>query len=588
MRKIITLLFCNLLLGRPYHCGVAMKKLNLLLSLALLFGAKAFAQDGKENKPSDLPRAPQQWAYTYEYDEDSDSVVKQYMEAHEFPDGRILVRGISTKRNDCGQVFALRNAYDAHILALDSDGTELCQATYHKDGYTSRNPYVLKNRQGEAFLLNAFNPDHDTCSLNYYRNFSPPIDHSILGLYKLNDDLSIAESYEWNIPIDTVEYDTLNAPCCGHIAPFSAIVDSEGYLVGAYTKAGSKVPHPAAKDSTIFFKMDFEGNVLKRAGYESTYSGSDLRAFYRFYHLVEADSGYIHYGLEGTVVNQEDRNVVYFDRDFNVVRTRRYLQAAGLPNIQGERWYFGDVNVVRSPHGTTYMTCEADEAEVGVGNYYVSVLYEFDDNSDSPAVVPIKRYAERKTKHFDMATLSKGVAIANDHSLFYVYSLNVGPTGNRDSWIMIDHLTPEFEVMDEVYYDLPGDLMHSEACSITATEDGGVLVELYGYDMTRPEIHYESVVKFPAEAFLGIDEAHANGLSLAIAYPNPGGNEMHIRTAVENAAVEVYDMNGRLVAQQPVTETETVLDATDWAAGTYVWKVISAGKDVESGKWVKE
>ena len=76
---------------------------------------------------------------------------------------------------------------------------------------------------------------------------------------------------------------------------------------------------------------------------------------------------------------------------------------------------------------------------------------------------------------------------------------------------------------------------------------------------------------------------------------------MHIRTAVENATVEVYDMNGRLVAQQPVTETETVLDATDWAAGTYVWKVVSgvstlrqssatAGSTtlVETGKWVKE
>ena len=93
-----------------------------------------------------------------------------------------------------------------------------------------------------------------------------------------------------------------------------------------------------------------------------------------------------------------------------------------------------------------------------------------------------------------------------------------------------------------------------------------------------------------ADSFWNVDEAHANGLSLAIAYPNPGGNEMHFRTAVENATVEVYDMNGRLVAQQPVTETETVLDATDWAAGTYVWKVVSTQttREIESGKWVKE
>ena len=549
-------------------------KNSIFFALALLFGAKAFAQFDDQKKVADLPRVPWQWTYTYEYDKNSDSVVKQYMEAHEFPDGRILVRGISIRRNDCGQVFALRNAYDAHILALDSDGTELCQATYHKDGYTSRNPRILKNQEGEAFLFTAFNPDHDTCSSNYYRNFVPPIDHSILGLYKLNDDLSIAESYEWDIPIDTVEYDTLNAPCCGLIAPFSAIIDSEGYLVGAYSRVGSRVPHPSAMDSTIFFKMDFMGNVLKRVGYETIHCGTDYKAFYRFYHLVEADDLYIYYGLEGEIVNQEDRNMVYLDKDFNVVRTRRYLQSSSLPGIEG-RWYFGNVNVVRSPGGTTYMTCEADECELGIGNYHVSVLYEFDDNSESPDVVPIKRYAERKTKKWDVATLSKGVAITNDNSLFYVYSLNVGVAGTLDSWIMIDHLTPEFEVIDEVYYDLPGDNMHSEACSITATEEGGALVELYGFCLNEPNIQYESVVKFPAEAFLGVEEAHANGLKVAIAYPNPGHDVLNIRTALLDARVEVYDANGRLVHSQGITENVTSINAEAWAEGVYVWKVYS-------------
>ena len=119
--------------------------------------------------------------------------------------------------------------------------------------------------------------------------------------------------------------------------------------------------------------------------------------------------------------------------------------------------------------------------------------------------------------------------------------------------------------------------------------DGSCVISTNGSIRNSSEyVISNAIFHIPAEAFLSVDEAHANGLSLAIAYPNPGGNEMHIRTTVENATVEVYDMNGRLVAQQPVTETETVLDATDWAAGTYVWKVISAGKDVESGKWVKE
>ena len=71
-------------------------------------------------------------------------------------------------------------------------------------------------------------------------------------------------------------------------------------------------------------------------------------------------------------------------------------------------------------------------------------------------------------------------------------------------------------------------------------------------------------------------------------YPNPGGNTLNICTALQNARVEVYDINGRLVHSQALTENVTAIDATDWAEGVYVWKVIVDGKEAEVGKWIKE
>ena len=97
-----------------------------------------------------------------------------------------------------------------------------------------------------------------------------------------------------------------------------------------------------------------------------------------------------------------------------------------------------------------------------------------------------------------------------------------------------------------------------------------------------------SVVKFPAEAFVGIEEAHDNGLKVAVAYPNPGKDVLNIRTALQNAHVEVCDMNGRLVHSQAITAHVTAIDAGDWAEGIYVWKVIANGKEAECGKWLKE
>ena len=71
-------------------------------------------------------------------------------------------------------------------------------------------------------------------------------------------------------------------------------------------------------------------------------------------------------------------------------------------------------------------------------------------------------------------------------------------------------------------------------------------------------------------------------------FPNPSHGIFNIYTALPNARVEVYDMNGRLIHSQALTENMTTIDATDWAEGVYVWKVISNGKLAETGKWIKK
>ena len=88
---------------------------------------------------------------------------------------------------------------------------------------------------------------------------------------------------------------------------------------------------------------------------------------------------------------------------------------------------------------------------------------------------------------------------------------------------------------------------------------------------------------------------------MAVAYPNPGKDVLNIRTGLKDAWVEVYDMNGRMVHRQDITENVTGIDATDWSEGVYVWKVYvsdggpSTGSGTassttlaETGKWVKE
>ena len=76
--------------------------------------------------------------------------------------------------------------------------------------------------------------------------------------------------------------------------------------------------------------------------------------------------------------------------------------------------------------------------------------------------------------------------------------------------------------------------------------------------------------------------------NVSAVYPNPGKDVLNIRTVLQNAHVEIYDLSGKLVHNQPITDNITTITTTSWPSGTYIWKVMSNGKEVESGKWIKQ
>ena len=146
----------------------------------------------------------------------------------------------------------------------------------------------------------------------------------------------------------------------------------------------------------------------------------------------------------------------------------------------------------------------------------------------------------------------------------------------------------------EYYYSI-GKEYNQLFNQIRYSKDDGVIMSGNVRYMINDEIYWEPyIVKFPASAFNpdNIEESHAHGLHLAVAYPNPGGDVMNIRTGLRNAVLTVYDINGRKVHEQEVIEDVTSVDASKWQSGTYIWKLGMRNeelgmKEVESGKWIK-
>ena len=94
--------------------------------------------------------------------------------------------------------------------------------------------------------------------------------------------------------------------------------------------------------------------------------------------------------------------------------------------------------------------------------------------------------------------------------------------------------------------------------------------------------------EFFLRVYWSVDGVDEGSICDIVAYPNPGSNTLNIRTALKNARVEVYDNSGRLIYSQALTEHVTAIDAGDWTEGVYAWKVMGNGKEVESGKWIKQ
>lgn len=546
------------------------KTLSLIIALALLMGAKAFAQE-----------LEWEWRGLTTNDE-----FYEINTPYETSDGRILVTGRTGYLEDC---YSFNRWYKPTptLMSLSSDGEELFQRQYHKDGYFTYVPYVLENSSGEVFLFITYSPHHDTCSPNYFRNFDPPTDHCIFGLYKLNDDLSIAESHELEIPIDTFEWRNNNQLMhynCGQLLPISAFVDDDGNIVGAYVRTVSYDPYkPRGYDSTVFFRMDFEGNILNHKSYCGNRSSGAMQRHLQS-HIVKADSLYLFYGYKYDIVGDES-NLAYLDHDFNLVRTRNFRHPSSVH--PATNFYFQSMSVVRSPHGTTYLTCALDSND---DNWYHAILYEYnDDVNGSGNYTPIVRYADRKSEGhcLDWPVDWSGVQVLGDSTIYYAYTLHQDWFQRGDSWIVIEHLTPEFNTISTVFFGEENDRKSYWAYGITATEDGGVVLVSWELDLLN-DVKMNVVRKYPANALVGIDEAHANGLKVAIAYPNPGKETLNIRTGLKDARVEVYDMSGRMVYGQEITEDVTSIDAEGWPAGVYVWRVMANGREAESGKWIKE
>jgi hypothetical protein len=179
-----------------------------------------------------------------------------------------------------------------------------------------------------------------------------------------------------------------------------------------------------------------------------------------------------------------------------------------------------------------------------------------------------------------------------DSSSFYI----VGTSGFQyysyptvNSSIFLTKADKDLNVLWEKFYG--GDAYYN-VFNVQTTSDGGCIIISARYDEQTQ--NYENdihILKVDSEGNLqtGIENEVITESEMLI-YPNPGAEELHIRTAIQSleGVFCLYDISGKLIINQQITETETQINTSDLSKGTYIYRYQRDGKTIENGKWLKK
>ena len=526
------------------------------LSLALLLSFSLFSQE---------------WEFVRTFDS-SDSIRPNSMQSlTELSSGDIIVNASWTDPAVNGV-----KSENPGIMKFSSDGVLQKEVYWSRFGYRSDDQYIIESPDHNIIVMGHFLPDRDPDCANFVLEGS---DKAYLYFYKMDSDLNMIDSVEYLIPLDTTnnaafyQAGTWQYPniSMAKIKLTSSFVE-DGCIVGSYTKTQTRYDNYAL-DSLFFFKMDFDGNFLVHKGISLGDRGSDPYAFND--QMISNDIGYVHYHSGQNNAKNIGDNCVLVDKDFNYVKT----MGVDVPPENGWPRRIDFEMVRKSPWGTTFMSCLIDHG----GSSHDAFLQEMTENTGTVVVLHRK---EAITDDYDMTALRSPASFTDD-GIIWAYTRDRGLWRDHDSWIMIEKLNRNFELVQEVYYPYQ-ERTNLNCNSYYITRDGGVLLLSYCHELDSTNINHYILTKFPAASFEGIEEAHDNGLKVAVAYPNPGKDVLNIRTGLQNACVEVYDMTGKLIHNTEISHNVISINAESWPSGTYIWKVISNGKLAESGKWLKE
>jgi hypothetical protein len=190
----------------------------------------------------------------------------------------------------------------------------------------------------------------------------------------------------------------------------------------------------------------------------------------------------------------------------------------------------------------------------------------------------------------DHPAMYKGVSKYEDN-------IYVGGTSNMDytnpfwssfdSWFHLVKINPDISPIWEYWYG--GDAYY-HLYSILATNDGGCLMVGNRYDYeTQDQERDIYIAKVNSEGLIVWTQEIPIDKKLIKVYPNPGTNQLNIKTDNKELNFELININGQVVIRQMLDNNHKTINTESQKSGMYFYRLIdNKNKTIKTGKWIKK
>jgi len=453
-----------------------------------------------------------------------------------------------------------------NTVVEDNNGNYIMVGRFKNNETLLYNGYLIKIDSNGNLIHNEVYEQNDTSScgffnIHYHNNY-----FYILGSYTIvSSETSKLWYLKLNSNLEIEDEKFLNIPSGKWFSYMNSIIDSDtNFVITGYTTRIDETNN--LNSDAFFYKLNINGDSLNSKFYTS------YIPWYFSFDIIESRDSSKYYAFvsyfETTSIGQK------------LILNKNFDSLSIDPIPLGIYSFYSPINI----NDNEILLC--GKGSPGQAELYALNVISINEQTELVDYNSFKKQSDMK----EHPSMFNGVSKNNDN-------IYIGGNSNNDysnpfwsssnSWFHLIKINTDITPIWEYWYG--GDAYYV-LYSILATSDGGCIMVGNRYDH---ETQYQErdiyITKVNGEGIVVWTQEIKIDKQLTTVYPNPGTNELNIKTNNKEQEIELIDINGQIVIRQTLDNNPKTINTESLKTGMYFYRLIDKkNKTVETGKWIKK